>query len=83
MSGNAGLWANTLESGVLGYLADPAHRSGSGAIHRRVGAELVMRFGLAAPVDQRFVAMASVLVLLLATLGLIASFFQLGRPQRA
>lgn len=48
------------------------------------GTELAARWsGGAVPVDSRFLALGSVVVVVLAGLGLVASFFHLGHPERA
>src|SRR5207244_13230770 len=44
------------------------------------GVDLMTRFGLAPPVDSRFLAIGCAIVVVLGTLGLIASFFHLGHP---
>jgi DMSO reductase anchor subunit len=58
--------------------------AGQGLFLALYGAELAARWGvIATPDHQGFFALGSVLVVVLLGLGLVASFFHLGRPERA
>src|SRR3954462_14127821 len=58
--------------------------AGQGLFLAVYAAELAARSGaIAVPPDGRFFAVASVLIVALAGAGLVASFFHLGRPERA
>jgi len=56
--------------------------AGQGLFLALYAVELLMRLGWLAPVEQRFFVAGSVLVLVLLVLGLVASTFHLGRPER-
>jgi DMSO reductase anchor subunit len=54
-----------------------------GLLIAMVGVEVAMRLGVAVAVPQAFFVAGSALVVVLGTLGLVASFFHLGHPERA
>ena len=56
--------------------------AGQGLFLALYAIELLMRLGWLAPVEQRFFVAGSSLVLVLLVLGLVASTFHLGRPER-